>query len=269
MTDTSPLKHLLLPTDLLQEDDMVCLNRRHSKVAYGFYISILQKIARSKDAKIEQDSFFELSEYFGVSDPKEILSFLVNKQRLSIVDNNMLTNENILKDQIKCAKKQARWRREKGYNNSSMDSGEYSGTESNTESDHDSGVCSEQRTKNKEIGNKKFKYKKKEEENRKDKLLFGEYVYLTELEHKTFVDKFGEEFIQVAIDKLNGWIGSNPLPKRITNGKNAAATFRSWVLNSVAEQQSKAQNGFYPQKSRQDQMFDVLKELREEAQNET
>lgn len=102
---------------------------------------------------------------------------------------------------------------------------------------------------------------------------FGEFVFLTKEEHQKFILEFGLEFLNAAIEKLNSWIGSNPLPKRKTNGKNAAATFRAWVFNSIAEQQAKAQrvNGYAKPapKSHQDQILETMKTIFEEAkQNE-
>lgn len=74
-----------------------------------------------------------------------------------------------------------------------------------------------------------------------DKVQHGEFVFLTTDEHSGFLTKYGPDFLQAAIEKLNGWIGSNPIPKRVTNGRNAAATFRAWVFNAIAEDQARAQ----------------------------
>lgn len=101
------------------------------------------------------------------------------------------------------------------------------------------------------------------------KILHGEYVYLSSEEHQKFTAQFGTEFLDAAIAKLNGWIGSNPIPKRIVNGKNAAACFRSWVFDSIAEQQAKAQrvNGSFkqPHKTHQDQILETMNIIFEEA----
>lgn len=74
------------------------------------------------------------------------------------------------------------------------------------------------------------------------KTQFASYVFLSEIEHSTLIEKFGPEFVQRAIDKLDGWIGQDPTPKRIRNGRNAHHTFKNWVLNAVAEEESKARN---------------------------
>ncbi|TXH59019.1 MAG: hypothetical protein E6Q97_00990 [Desulfurellales bacterium] len=66
-------------------------------------------------------------------------------------------------------------------------------------------------------------------------------VFLSEAEAQSVRDKFGEPVLQRCIDKLDAWIESDRTIKRIRNGHNAAATFRSWVLNAVAEEQSRAQ----------------------------
>lgn len=77
---------------------------------------------------------------------------------------------------------------------------------------------------------------------------YGEFVFLTKLEHEKFVAQFGIDYLNAAIEKLNSWIGSNPIPKRKTNGKNAAATFRTWVFNALDEQRAKTtkSNGYQP-----------------------
>jgi hypothetical protein len=69
---------------------------------------------------------------------------------------------------------------------------------------------------------------------------YAKHVLLTQAEHSALVEKFGAQFVTRACEKLSGWIESDPTPKRIRNGKNAAATFRSWVLNAVAEEESRA-----------------------------
>lgn len=74
-------------------------------------------------------------------------------------------------------------------------------------------------------------------------------VYLTESEAASVRDKFGEQVLQRAIDKLDAWIESDRTIKRIRNGHNAAATFRSWVLNAVAEEQARAQAAGPPRRS--------------------
>lgn len=64
-------------------------------------------------------------------------------------------------------------------------------------------------------------------------------VWLTEAELEKFQAKHGEPFIARCCEKLSGWIGQIPdCKKRIKNGKNAGATFRAWVINSVYQEQA-------------------------------
>ncbi|RMD50594.1 hypothetical protein D6827_03755 [Candidatus Parcubacteria bacterium] len=74
------------------------------------------------------------------------------------------------------------------------------------------------------------------------KTQFGEYgnVWLTEKEQKDFTELYGKEVLARAIEKLDCWIESNKTPQRIRNGKNAGATMRNWVFDSIAEAQAKA-----------------------------
>lgn len=65
-------------------------------------------------------------------------------------------------------------------------------------------------------------------------------VFLTDAEHEKFVTDFGPEFVARCCEKLSAWIEQDPTPKRKRNGRNAAATFRAWVLNAVSEEQVRA-----------------------------
>lgn len=65
-------------------------------------------------------------------------------------------------------------------------------------------------------------------------------VFLTDIEHQKFLTDFGEPFVARCCEKLSAWIEQDPTPKRKRNGRNAAATFRAWVINAVAEEQSRA-----------------------------
>ena len=65
-------------------------------------------------------------------------------------------------------------------------------------------------------------------------------VFLTQAELDKGIEKFGKEFIDAAIEKLDSWISQEPTSKRKRNGQNAGATFRVWVYNAVAEDQARA-----------------------------
>lgn len=65
------------------------------------------------------------------------------------------------------------------------------------------------------------------------KVLHGSYVYLSEAEEIKLLDEIEPEVLNKAIEKLDAWIGSDPTPKKIRNGKNGAATLRSWVIGEV------------------------------------
>lgn len=84
------------------------------------------------------------------------------------------------------------------------------------------------------------------------KIQHGKYVWLSQEELERFETQHGPEFIKRCIDKLDAWIETDPIPKKIKNGRNAGACFRSWVFNSVSEEYSKrstakqGQLGFKP-----------------------
>lgn len=99
----------------------------------------------------------------------------------------------------------------------------------------------------------------------KAKIKYGEHVYLTDSELEKFADKLGTETINRCIEKLDAWIASDPTPKRIKNGKNAAACFRSWVINTVKEEQARAVkiNGV-PKQTNAEKILQMGRELEEE-----
>ena len=94
---------------------------------------------------------------------------------------------------------------------------------------------------------------------------FGEYVYLSDSELEKFADKLGAEMLSRCIEKLDAWIASDPTPKRIKNGKNAGACFRSWVINAVTEESVRAAkvNGI-PKQTNAEKILQMGKELEEE-----
>lgn len=73
------------------------------------------------------------------------------------------------------------------------------------------------------------------------KTLHGKFVWLSDIELEAFVATHGKPFIDRCIAKLDAWIETDPIPKKIKNGRNASACFRSWVLNAVAEEQSRSE----------------------------
>lgn len=75
----------------------------------------------------------------------------------------------------------------------------------------------------------------------KDKNKFLGYVFLTSSEIEKFKTDLGEDVFNRCIVKLDSWIASDPTIKRKRNGQNAGATFTSWVINAVAEEQQRAQ----------------------------
>lgn len=93
------------------------------------------------------------------------------------------------------------------------------------------------------------------------KKVFGHFqnVHLSEAEEHKYRNEYGEQFFQRLVEKLDSWIEADKTPKRIKNGKNAAACFRSWVLNAVAKEQLEAQRA-QPKQSRQQEISNNLKQ---------
>lgn len=77
------------------------------------------------------------------------------------------------------------------------------------------------------------KKKKREPIAVQNKTLHPPYVWLTERELRALTEKYGGAFAAACIKKLNAWIETDPTPKRIRNGRNAAACFRSWVIDAI------------------------------------
>lgn len=98
------------------------------------------------------------------------------------------------------------------------------------------------------------------------KIKYGEHVYLSDSELEKFADKLGTVMLNRCIEKLDSWIASDPTPKRIKNGKNAAACFRSWVINTVKEELARAAkiNGV-PKQTNAEKILQMGRELEEEG----
>lgn len=90
------------------------------------------------------------------------------------------------------------------------------------------------------------------------KIQFGDFVYLTEDEHQKLLAKFDVSFVEACIEKLNAWIGCQPTPNRKTNGKNAACTFRSWVIGSVQKELASAKTH---NKTHQEQILETMETI--------
>ena len=102
----------------------------------------------------------------------------------------------------------------------------------------------ESKEKVKEIESKKKVKEKRERAPVPEKFCYGETqnVWLTESEREKFLDNHDLNFFNQCVEKLDAWIDKEPTPKRIRNGKNAAATFRAWVIRAVLEDELKAKN---------------------------
>jgi hypothetical protein len=101
----------------------------------------------------------------------------------------------------------------------------------------------EDRTKKKEQRRKKTEPKTIDELEDFGKSPHGEcgHVWLTAKESEALSAKFGSEFAERCIEKLDAWIEQNPTQNRKINGQNGAATLRSWVIRAVTEEKAKAE----------------------------
>ena len=84
---------------------------------------------------------------------------------------------------------------------------------------------------------------KEQEVNRKGKPGKSEVapgVWLSAAESEKWIELHGKAFFDRCCEKLSAWIEQDPTPKRKRNGLNAAATFRVWVVNAVAQEQASA-----------------------------
>lgn len=95
------------------------------------------------------------------------------------------------------------------------------------------------------------------------KVLYGKFCYLTEAEYEAYLITHGKAFLNRAIEKLNAWIETDPTPKRVKNGQNASACFRSWVFNAIAEEQVKADN-LHSKKTTTQKNMEVLQQVMKE-----
>lgn len=93
------------------------------------------------------------------------------------------------------------------------------------------------------------------------------FVWLTEKEITKFQEN-GTEFYKRLCEKLSAWIDQDQTPKRLKNGRNAGATFRSWVINAVWAEQKTSVNGGHQRKSNSEETVDTVKFFMEKA-NET
>jgi len=64
-------------------------------------------------------------------------------------------------------------------------------------------------------------------------------VFLAPTEREKVISAHGEEFFNRCCEKLSAWIAQDPTPKRKRNGRNAAATFRVWVINAVSDEDTR------------------------------
>lgn len=86
--------------------------------------------------------------------------------------------------------------------------------------------------------NRIIKRIKKEPEPKSDKVQVLEFLFFKADTLAELQAELGRELFDACAEKLNSWIGSNPTADRLRNGKNAAHTFRSWVIDSVRKQQN-------------------------------
>ena len=101
---------------------------------------------------------------------------------------------------------------------------------------------SEQVRKEQEKEQEQEEEKDQEREREKEppsKLEHAPGVFLTIAEREKVISAHGEEFFNRCCEKLSAWIAQDPTPKRKRNGRNAAATFRVWVINAVSDEDTR------------------------------
>lgn len=88
---------------------------------------------------------------------------------------------------------------------------------------------------NRDIDNKSIEIIKKE--NKKEKNKYSEYVYMTEEEYNKLINKYGEYFTKLCIEKLDNYKGSN--------GKKYKDDYRAilnWVVDEVKSKEKTLTN---------------------------
>lgn len=176
-------------------------------------------------------------------------------------ESGKLKSERLNRDVDNVRKKRRRWREEKNVGADTVENGENSVPESVPEyirngtgirTDSATVLNIEERIQNTELelegvqgeGTSKPPDPPAPEKPKKpkaEKHRVGEYVYLSEAENKRFREQYGDAFVDRCVERLDAWIGQNPIPKNVKKGQNAAACFRNWVVREVAVEQQRAE----------------------------
>lgn len=246
--ERAQLKHVLLDVNLASHNKIIPLNKLFGAAGKCTLYEIYMSMSKATNAVIDRELIVCTAEYNGIVEPEAFISYCLSK-KLIIEELDGYSNGPVIEDQESYYRKLHSDRNRKYSGNKRKDSvrvrKETIRVPKEPDIDNDTDNDNED-----VISNKKCQ----------PKTLYGEHVHLTDLEIQKFKIDLGGEILDRCINKLNDWIASDPTVKRRRNGKNAAATIRSWVINAVGEEQARGQktNGPGPPKSQYDRAKETL-----------
>lgn len=244
------LKHVLLDVDFFNNPKIIALDDTQGGMAVLALVAIYCAMSRATNAVISQAAFRGIAKRQHVTDVDNFEAYCL-QEKLIITELNGYSNQPVIDDQESygAVLERDRERKRKKY-------GIHTERRGKPDIDIDSDIDIDRSKK------KIVKPVKKQ---------FKEFVFLSEAEVTKFRAELGDDVLKRCIIKLDSWIASDPTIKKRKNGKNAAACFRSWVINAVAEEQQRASklNGNGAKTTNYERNKEqILKSLMEAEQNE-
>lgn len=223
-TEYCKLDKLFLDATFFSDPKIIALTQTHGGQAVAYLINCYSVLGQASQGIIPRELLVSLGCHWGFTrDTSEVVvQYFINLNLLH-GDTNIY-HPRICAEQKKIASQRLKWQnRQKCHRGVTRTSGRDSEEEKEQEEEKELDLKNNSQLK----------------PDKPEKFQFGEsgHVWLTATESTKLQNKYGTEVVARCIEKLDAWIEQDPTPKRRQNGKNAAATFRSWVIAEILKQQ--------------------------------
>lgn len=222
------IDHMLLDTDFFEKPENVEAVDRFGDLAPAAILRLCLKLMNEREARIKRSQAVAMWRSSG-TDIKvwnEIISYYVDCGWL-IEQDDWICSARIEQERSRVIKKRDQLSANAKQKLSKCSANAEQNGSKSTDTDTDTDL----------------NLNKKEKTTKLPKTKFLEFVFLSAAEVEKFRAELGEPVLTRCIEKLDAWIASDPTIRRRKNGQNAAACFRSWVINSIAEEQGRARAG--------------------------
>jgi hypothetical protein len=229
------LPGLFISREFFADPKVRRVRRKYGAAGPMAVLEIWLTLAGERNCEIHRDAAIDIIVgHFDESKSVEVLNFLIEVKLLTTFGNDYLTNQIIIDDLENFEEKRRVWREKYESKKRVKGESEQGSTRSTLNHEYRSLKDDPEDPNPKEGGAGETNSPTPESQGRKQ---FLTYVWLNEIEYSMYEASLGVDKLRRCIEKLNGWIGQDPNnPDKLKAGKNAAFTFKNWVIRAVEKE---------------------------------